>query len=280
MKPKKLVVLALLSGIITTIMFYIVINMESVDTAAQSTEMVEVIVANKDIEKNEQITEDSITYKELPEDQVHTQAVKDPDILIGNFTSDSMKEGEVIMLHRMYQEGEESEFISKKVGDGNRAISIGVDYVRSVSNLIQPEDIVDVVVSIDEDPVQTEVVIEKVRVLAVGERMIEPGNEEGEDQEYHAVTLELAPEESVEVINASERGTLQLALHSKLLQDEENEDKEDKKEKGSGEAVGRWFTTMPSSSMIRSGPSLNRFDHYNSGRRHHSCFSGRRRRGQ
>ncbi|MFC5711398.1 Flp pilus assembly protein CpaB [Thalassorhabdus alkalitolerans] len=257
MKAKKLLMLAIFSGFITTIFFYIFIN-QAASTPAETSPVTEVVTASEDIARNQQITEENTVIVEMQEDQAHPQAVTDQEMILNRFASAEIKEGEVILNHRVEQ-GEEADFISKKIEEGNRAVSISVDYVKSVSNLVEPEDFVDVVLSEEEDSqhaaVHTELVLDKVRVLAVGERMVDPDVEEGGTEEYHAVTLELSPEQSIEVINASERGTLQLALHSK--RHTTSEAKLVQQTAGTALGAGDYVIPMPDSSMIRSEPHIN-----------------------
>ncbi|WP_077623197.1 Flp pilus assembly protein CpaB [Sediminibacillus massiliensis] len=253
MKPKKILLLALMSGLITTFIFYFSID-QLRPTAAEEPAMVSVVTASQDLEENQQINEESIALVEMPEEQVHPQAIKDSEAVIGKFTATAIKSGETIMTHRLQQQ-EEAAMISKKVQEGFRAVSISVDFVKSVSNLIEPGDFVDVVLT-EEETAETEVVLEDVKVLAVGQRMVE--KKEGEAPvEYAAVTLELKPKDSVEVIEASSKGILHLVLHSKLLPATEADESEETEE---GEEV---LTTTdaniivtPTHSLIRTEPDL------------------------
>lgn len=207
MKPKKILMLAILSGLITTIVFYFSIGETQPKTAEQPA-MVKVVTAISDIQENQKLTEENLAVTEIPEAQVHGQAVRDKADIIGKFTSASIKAGEVIMLHRIQQD-EEAKVASKKVAEGFRAVSISVDFVKSVSNLIEPNDYVDVTLTetrenADSLVVPTELILEKVKVLAVGKRLTEA--KEGEQPvEYLAVTLELEQKDAVSLIDARDR---------------------------------------------------------------------------
>lgn len=235
MKAKNIFILALMAGAVTAAAFYLFINESSAGMAPEPVDMQEVVTAAEDVGQHVKITEEMLTTTEIPEEQVHPDMILDAASIVDRFTSAALKEGEVIMEHRLDAEGAVSEFISKKLEAGHRAVSISVDYVRSVSNMIEPEDFVDIVLTEEaagDDPVTTELVLENVRVLAVGERLMEPdAEEEAGSDEYHAVTLELTPEDSLTVIHASERGTLQLALYSKLITEEEMIEEEELLEK-------------------------------------------------
>jgi pilus assembly protein CpaB len=122
-------------------------------------------------------------------------------------------------------------FVSKKVRDGYRAVSIGPNIVQSVSNLIEPGDFVDVVYS-KQDKVTKEwfsqIILENVHVLAIGRRMVE-AESETPYVEYSQVTLELIPADGVKVINADEDSDpdakVGLMLHSRIVKDQEQAQK-------------------------------------------------------
>jgi len=105
-----------------------------------------------------------------------------------------------------------------------------VNIVESVSNLIEPEDNVDVIFSEDieqdglEKKVNTEILLQNIRVLAVGKRLNEKENkdwkvedEKDDKVEYISVTLELKPQDIVKLINADERGSIKLTLRSEIF---------------------------------------------------------------
>ncbi|SES16648.1 pilus assembly protein CpaB [Gracilibacillus ureilyticus] len=215
MKPKKLILLAVLSGLITTFLFYLFINQSSTASVSETEviKKVQVVVAREDISINQKITDDQITLKEIPEDQAHSNAVVSMEQVAGYYATSDIKQGEVIMNHRVQLMEEEKEVVSKKIQEGYRAVSVQVDYVTGISNLIQPGDYVDVVLSTLE-PVTTDMILERMHVLAVGERMVEQKTD-GTEEYYQAVTLELTQEDTVKVIDSSKKGVLQLALYSK-----------------------------------------------------------------
>ena len=211
-------------GVITTVLFYN--YMQQFDSAAVVNEStVEVIVANQDIRKNQRITSDLFRTELLPEKGIHPNAIKSIGDLQGTYATADIKAGEQILAHRLQKEKEETLFVSRKVNDGKRAVSVGVNFVQSVSTLIEPEDEVDVIYSEEvkdgEDKYfVTETILQKKRVLSVGRKMIE--TEEGEAYvEYSSITLELTPQESVLLVNATHNGHVHMALHTRILPPEE-----------------------------------------------------------
>ncbi|MCI3926852.1 Flp pilus assembly protein CpaB [Paenibacillus sp. TRM 82003] len=216
MRTKLVLALAIVMGAVTTVLFYQYMSRFQQETASNEA-MIDVVVAAEPIAKNERITASKLTVARVPELGVHPEAIREASLAEGMLASADIVAGEAILSHRLKDEKEEALFVSRKVKEGKRAVSVGVNFVQTVSNLIEPEDYVDVIASKPgaDDTMITELLFEKVRVLAVGRRMIE--TEEGELYvEYSAVTLELDRDQTVRVVNADENGNIQLTLHSRV----------------------------------------------------------------
>jgi pilus assembly protein CpaB len=253
MKPKSILFIAILSGLISTILFYLMMNAEAAEVE-QEEEKVRVAVAAEDIEKDQQITEEQVTVKEIPADQLHEGMVEDAAQPVQQYALVEIKQGEVLMQHRMQHKEEETDVVSRKINDGQRGTSIEVTYVTGISNLIQPEDYVDVfLITGDDEHTETELILEKIRVLAIGEQMTEEKTD-GSEEYYQAVTLEITPEEALEVIHANARGDLHLALYSKSDISDENPEANNNEE--DDHLPANDIVTVPARSIIRNGPSL------------------------
>ena len=86
MKPKKILMLAILSGLLTTGLFYIFMQ----QTGAAETEepvMIEVVAAASDIEESTQLTGENLQVVEMRETEVHPSAVRNKDMAIGDYTA-------------------------------------------------------------------------------------------------------------------------------------------------------------------------------------------------
>ncbi|MCD8508824.1 MAG: Flp pilus assembly protein CpaB [Bacillus sp. (in: Bacteria)] len=162
----------------------------------------------------------------VPETAFFQQSITSKEELEGLFVTADMEMGEAFLSHRVQSEKEENLFISRKIKEGYRAVSVAVNYVESVSTLVEPEDIVDVIFSemneIAEkddknkrETVVSRVLLENIRVVAVGRRMNELTSPENH-VEYSTVTFELKPEDAVKLINATERGEIHLMLKSRI----------------------------------------------------------------
>ncbi|WP_409252342.1 Flp pilus assembly protein CpaB [Bacillus sp. SCS-153A] len=230
MRSKIILFLALVMGGLTTFLFFNYMQQfDSAKVVNANTE--KVVVASEKIEENQRITEGMLKVVQMPSQGLHPQAARTVEELTGKYATAAIETDEIILTHRVKSEKEEELFVSRKVKDGYRGVSVGVNFVQSVSNLIEPEDIVDVVASEtlkDEkgQQIKTEQILSKVTVLAVGRKMLETKTEEEEYVEYSSVTLELRPEDAVKLINAAEKGPIHFTVHTRIK--EESSEKESK----------------------------------------------------
>lgn len=216
MRTKLVLALAIAMGIVTTVLFYQYMSRFKQE-AAVTEALVDVVVAAEPIAKGERIAPGKLATARVPELGLHANAIKDTALASGMLADADIAAGEVIMSHRVKDEKDESLFVSLKVAEGKRAVSVGVNFVQTVSNLVEPEDYVDVVASRPgpDNTMVTELLYEKVRVLAVGRRMVE--SEKGDLYvEYSSVTLELDRDQAVRLVNADENGNIQFTLHSRV----------------------------------------------------------------
>ena len=222
MRSRTLFLLAILMGLITTTLFIFTMNNEKPEAAeAKEIERVEVVVAISSIQPNQVMTEELVEVRSIPIDQKHEAAIQNKDDVLNKIAITQIEENEIILQHRVQAIEEEKDNLSKKITEGSQGVTIGLNIVQSVSNLIDPEDHVDIILTKtikkdNEDIVETKRLFSNVRVLAVGQR-ITLSNKDAEIVQFGEVTLELSPDDAVKLINAYETGSLHLALHSQII---------------------------------------------------------------
>ncbi|PAB58373.1 Flp pilus assembly protein CpaB [Anaeromicrobium sediminis] len=220
MKSKLMLVLAIIMGLITTFLFYNYMETLKEEKLSNS-KMATILVAKQDIRKNQKISKSMVILKQVHEKSIHPQTAKNLSEIENQIATANIIKGEPILKHRLQNQAEETQFVSRKIRKGYRAVSVGVNMVQSVTNLIEPGDLVDVVFSEEieesnkEKVVRTELILQQVRVLAVGRKMVE-STKENPYVEYSAVTLELRQNDAVRLVNTQERGNIHLVLYSKL----------------------------------------------------------------
>lgn len=121
-------------------------------------------------------------------------------------------------------------YLSAVLAEGMRGVSVGVSAVSSAGGFVVPNDHVDVILTTQTAlGEQSEVILDNVRILAIGKRLGEVGASGGQSEEDTAAgappkpitfdqttiaTLELDPIQAETLINASTRGQLTLTLRS------------------------------------------------------------------
>ncbi|WP_335495694.1 Flp pilus assembly protein CpaB [Neobacillus drentensis] len=222
------IMLSLVMGVITTLLFYQYINQlntEKVATAKDKT--VGVVVAKEKIEKNEKITSKKLEIVQKPAKDVLPQSITSLPDAEGKLANSMIEKGETILSHHLGSEQEEGVYVSRKVRDGYRGVTVGVNINQSVSNLLEPEDEVDVVFTkiiknkAKQDVPQSILLFNKARVLAVGRKMVTTEKKKEPYVEYSSVTLELKPADAVRLINASEEGKIHFILNKRPPMSEE-----------------------------------------------------------
>lgn len=220
MRAKIIFIAAILMGIMTTFLFFN--YMKQFDKTAEATEsLVEVVAAKQAIAKNKRIEPTMLELIKVPELGLHPQAVKAMSDVEGSFAESDIEAGEILLGHRIKTAKEEADVVSRKIRTGYRAVSVGVNFVQSVSNLIEPGDEVDVVYTpTDPKVIEAEgskLLFEKVKVLAVGRKMVETDTDHPY-AEYSSATLEMKAQDIVELIEHDELGIISLALHSRITE--------------------------------------------------------------
>jgi pilus assembly protein CpaB len=217
MRSKIILVMALLMGLVTTVLFFN--YMKKFDQVKAADESVVTVVAAKlAIKANTKITPELLQTIQIPAAHVLPQAVRNSTDAAGKIAVMDMAPGEILLSHHLKNQEEEALFVSKKVQEGYRAVTVGVNLVQSVSNLIEPGDYVDVVLTLTDkqlDRVISTTINENLRVLAIGRRMVE-AKSDTPYAEFSTVTLEVKPEDAVKIVNADERGNINLLLRSRI----------------------------------------------------------------
>lgn len=114
-------------------------------------------------------------------------------------------------------------FLASVLEPGTRALSINVDAASGVSGLIWPGDHVDVVLTHDIDKAAnsthqsvTETILRDARVIGIDQEIVQgaPSNTATAGKLARTVTLELQPDQVVQVAEAQHLGKLSLAIRS------------------------------------------------------------------
>ena len=204
--------LALLcSGLLTWMMGK---RLSKPSTVVEATQMRRIIVVSKDMEAGEVLDGAHLEMRDWPKSQVLTGAFEKPQEVVGRVLLFPMSSGEPVLTHDLAAPNAGTG-LTARIPEGMRAISIRADSAANVSGFVVPGSLVDILVSYHtnaEPGFASEIVLQKVRVLAVGQRR-EPGSAP-EPNSSDAVTLLVTPLDAVKLAQASSIGKILLDLRN------------------------------------------------------------------
>lgn len=223
---KRTRILALLLAVVVMIMMAIVLLPQSTDEAPQEEAKKTVIVAKQPIPIYTEITAEMLEAVEYPESAVAPNAVLDLESAVGCTTLVEISAQEVLMSNHLLKADDIVGGLALLLEDGMRAMSVRVDDVTGVSNLLKVGNKVDVIVVLDapkeedeaddedDDTQETEVVatmlLENIEIVALNTALI--GNPVDDDgyPSYTTVTLAVTPQDAVSLAFACHEGTVYL----------------------------------------------------------------------
>jgi pilus assembly protein CpaB len=224
MRSKVVLLLALVMAVVTTALFFQYMkDFQTTTTTVTTTPTVGVVIAVDQIEKNERISAEKIKIVQIQEKNVHPQAIRNMDEVKDKLATSTIIRDEPILSHRIVSEKEETSFVSRKIKEGYRAVSVGVNINQSVTNLIEPEDEVDIILTKrlkanGTEKVLSEIVLKNVRVIAVGRKLVNSEDSEEPYVEYSSVTVELKPVDAITLVRSTEEGNIHFILHQRPVE--------------------------------------------------------------
>lgn len=225
MRQRVLLVLAVVFGLLAFILTYQQIETEKRRISGDS-ETAILIQVTRNMVEGETLTEKDVaryTVKRRREALANSREIPWSQLykVVNHKLDTSINKGQILQTTDL-KFGSRRNGFSGVVQEGWRAVSIPVDPVSSVNNLIQPNDNVDVIGTFRFPDVRgdsaldtvTLTILQDVKVLAVGNRWQAPMAETGVSGAYGTVTLQLMPDEVEMLIFASQKGKITLSLRN------------------------------------------------------------------
>jgi pilus assembly protein CpaB len=208
------VLLAVGTGVLT--LRYLSSVNQQAQTQQAAAEMKPIVIASRDIPARVKITPDMLTKTQRPANEVEPQALNDPRQAEGDVALITIPQGSTVTSTKIGQPADIG--ITGRLKPGMRAVSIPVDRVKAVSNLVQPGDRVDVLAAVNKGvgiPPKTFTIIRGALVLAINSSLEATGATPAPDSGAAAtVTLGVTPEQADLLTVADLNTTLRLALRS------------------------------------------------------------------
>lgn len=220
---------ALLAAAITAAVVGLVVQAYQKQVAAANArpETVRSVVAVRDLYMGLPITQEDVAIQEIPPTLVPTDmAFQSVDEVVGRTPRERILANEVVRSERLARR-DAGIGLNAIVTPGKRAMTVEVDTESGVAGFLQPNNFVDVIVTIkpDDDEIEvdwlTETILQGVKVLAVDTSLT--SNAEAEEakkqnrnqrKQRPSVTLEVTLEEAEKLALASSKGDLHLVLRS------------------------------------------------------------------
>jgi pilus assembly protein CpaB len=113
-------------------------------------------------------------------------------------------------------EGQRAPTFSTRLTPGRRAVTVPVDEISSLSGMVEPGDLIDIVVSAKKDARNfTFTLLQSVQVLATGTKASQDEKDpEGRARIFTTITLDTTPEDAKRVIAAREVGRVTALLRA------------------------------------------------------------------
>ena len=227
MRQKMLLLLAVIFGLLAFMLTYKQLEHEKAKIRGTSEERILIQVKNSMVEGQEIKLADIAPHRVRRERDSFNRSREIPwderSRVIGRRLEVTVIPGQLLQYSDLKPVTLRNGF-SSNIKDQCRAVSIPVDPVSSVNNLVQPNDNVDVLGTFRFPDLRgdnsldtvTITILQNVKVLAVGNRWGEnyASDTMNGQRSYSTVTLQLYPDEVEMVIFASQKGKLTLSLRN------------------------------------------------------------------
>ena len=187
----------------------------------QERQAIPVVVAARDMGVGEMVNSQSAQLRNIPAAYVHRDAVSPNGFsskLSGRQLVHPVKAGEPILP--IHVASVKIEGLASMLKKGERAITIPVDTLDTISGFLNPGDNVDLYITLkDGDRDRTVPLVENIRVLATGID-IDDGIKERNQKKYSEITLGVTPLHATKIIHAQTVGDIAVLLRGS--EDEES----------------------------------------------------------
>ncbi len=156
------------------------------------------------------------SLRPIPEDWWQSNAVSEEQAqgIQGGVLTTAVKRGEMIVWPMVDVNANQE--ITNKILVGRRAVTIPVDDESSISSMLKPNDIIDLILSFQQhDQIKSVVLMNGVKILATGNKVTEQtGSELYEQSNYTTITLDVTLEEAKNIIAAAQLGKITAVLRN------------------------------------------------------------------
>lgn len=188
-------------------------QVEAIEARAKH-DTADIVVAKTEIAAGTKLGRENLAVRKVPVDFAQSGAVRPEDFarIDGKAIAYDVKSGEMIMWSQM--ESQRAPTFSARLAPGQRAITVVVDEINSISGMLEPGDLIDLMFSVDQNGQKLVLpLLQSVQVMATGQRVVDD-LKSGEKTQFATVTLNTTPEQAKDIIIARETGKLTALLRN------------------------------------------------------------------
>lgn len=194
---------------------YLSNRMEAIEAQGKAN-LMNVVVAKVKLKPGDVISSETVAVRAVPKEFAHSNALMPYqfETFDGKTLAYGVNPGEIVVSSML--SAPKKPTFSTKVETGRRAITVPVDEINSISGMLEPGDLIDLMLTVSQQEKKfTFPVLQVVKVMATGQRSVDDPKS-GERRQYSTVTLDTTLEQAQSVIAAREVGKLTALLRNPL----------------------------------------------------------------
>ena len=171
------------------------------------------VVAKEDMGAGEAIDHARVAVRDIPVEWLHSSAISPEqfDRAAGAVLGFPARRGEPLLWSQLQDRRPPT--LSARLAPGRRAVTLSVDEISSIAGLLEPGDVVDLLLTVRRNQENLSVLLlQDVAVLAAGARTVAAVGQEGAERRYSTVTLEASAEEAQRIVAGRTVGTITAVL--------------------------------------------------------------------
>ena len=183
-----------------------------VESMTQKGPEVGYVVASKELIAGTTISTDTVSQRSIPSDYQQSNGVLATDFgsIDGLPLKVDLKPGDIIM----YSMVDTKKDIAKLIPPGRRALTIPVDDESSISTMLKPGDLIDLMVTLQSaEKTATVPLMQGVKILATG-KQTDVNNEVTDTTGYTNITLDVSAEDAKNITLAASLGRISAILRN------------------------------------------------------------------
>lgn len=223
---QKLILISFIFALLAAIIIFV--YLQSLNSPKQGDKKINVLVANETIPARTIIDKKMIKEIQVADNPIFDDYIKDSSKITGKFTKETIFKNDGFKTDNLLDKN--SNELCTRINDNYRAISISVTGESGVSDLLKPDDYVDVIVYLSEKkdgtktvrPDIAKIILQNIEVLAVDKTINRDENTDNSNSTTAAsnaspnflVTLAVQKADTEKLVLAESIGTIKLDLRS------------------------------------------------------------------